>query len=109
MRTPDGAIKWGLVLCLAASPTAAEADRRLIEAVKKGNRDAVRTLAKQKAIVNAVDSDGTTALHWTVRANNLETSQLLIASGANVKTADRYGITPIILAAENGNAPMVQV
>lgn len=35
--------------------------------------------------------------------------QKAIAAGANVKTADRYGVTPISIAALNGNARMIQV
>ena len=36
-----------------------------------------------------------TALHWAVRADDAETAQLLIRAGANVKAANRYGITPL--------------
>ena len=64
----------------------------------------MRALLKQRADVNAAEADGTTALHWAVRADDLETAQLLIRAGANVKAANRYGVTPLSLAATNGNA-----
>ena len=66
-------------------------------------------LLKQNVPVNAVDADGTTALHWAARADDMETVQLLIRAGADVKAADRYGITPLSLAAEVGNAAMIEV
>jgi ankyrin repeat protein len=49
-----------------------------------------------------------TALHWAVRANDMDTVQLLLRSGANAKTANRYGVTPLSLAATNGNAAMIE-
>ena len=44
-----------------------------------------------------------TAMHWAVRGDDLDTVQLLIKAGANVSAANRYGITPLSLAATNGN------
>jgi uncharacterized protein len=44
-----------------------------------------------------------TALHWAVRADDLETTQTLIRAGANVSAANRYGVTPLSLAATNGS------
>jgi ankyrin repeat protein len=88
------------VICLTAVLHAADTDKRLIDAVKNGNRETVRSLLKEKVPVNAREADGTTALHWAARADDIETAQLLMRAGADVKAADRYGITPISLAAE---------
>jgi len=54
----------------------------------------------------ADDPDGTTPLHWAVRANDLDAAQRLLHSGANPDAANRYGVTPLSLAAENASAPM---
>ena len=81
---------------------------RLVDAVKAGNRDAVRALLKQRVDVNTPEADGMTPLHWAVRADDVQTAQLLIRAGANVKAASRYGITPISLAATNGNAGLIE-
>ena len=70
---------------------------------------AVRSLLNQKVDVNAPGTDGTPALHWVVRVDDLDTAQLLIQAGANVKLADRYGVTPIYLACTNGNAAMIKL
>ncbi len=82
---------------------------RLIDAVKEGNRTAVRSLLAQRANVNAAEPDGMTALHWAVRANDIGTAEMLVHAGANVKAVSRYGITPIKLAAENGSVAMTEL
>ena len=83
-------------------------DTRLAEAAMHEDNAAVRVLILQKADVNAVLPDGTTALHWAVNADDLETVSLLIQSGANVKAKDRYGFTPLYFAATNGNAAVIR-
>jgi ankyrin repeat protein len=70
---------------------------------------AVRSLLQQKVDVNEPGKDGTPALHWMVRVDDIETVQLLIRAGADVKLADRYGVTPLYLACANGNAPMIKL
>jgi ankyrin repeat protein len=99
------ALLVGVSLQLSAlSPvTAAGGGTTLIDAVKAGNRTAVRTLAT-KSTVNGAEADGMTALHWAVRADDADTVKLLIKAGANVSAANRYGITPLSLSATNGNA-----
>ena len=64
--------------------------------------------ATEREEVNAVGPDGTTALHWAVRADDLPKVEALIKAQANVKAADRYGITPLNLAAVNGNAVIMK-
>jgi ankyrin repeat protein len=78
------------------------------DAVMNGNKAAVRALLQQKTNVNAAQVDGTTALHWAVQANDLETADLLIRAGAKVSAANREGATPLMLASVNGNAAMLQ-
>jgi ankyrin repeat protein len=87
----------------------AAADQRLIDAVKEGNRAEVRQLLRTKTAANEAEPDGTTPLHWAVRAGDLETAKLLLAAGARATAANRYGVTPLALAAANGDAPAVQM
>jgi ankyrin repeat protein len=87
----------------AVSLSAAAGTTSLIDAVKAGDRAAVRTLLSRTTVNNS-EADGMTALHWAVRADDAETVALLIRAGANVSAANRYGITPLSLAATNGNA-----
>ncbi len=96
-----------VLLSVVAGMRAAETDRRLVEAARQGNRESVRSLLRAKAPVNTPAADGTTALHWAVRADDIEMTRLLLQAGADVRLADRYGITPLKLAAENGSAAMI--
>jgi ankyrin repeat protein len=84
------------------------ASTELADAAMTRNGNAVRSLLQRKADVNAPQIDGTTALHWAVRLDDLETAELLIRAGANVSAANRAGATPLQLAALNGNAAMVE-
>src|SRR5215813_4602872 len=64
--------------------------------------------AAEREDVNMVGTDGTTPLHWAVRADDLQKVESLIRAGAKVNVADRYGITPLNLASVNGNAQIVR-
>jgi len=85
------------------------ADLRLADAAKQGDRKAVRALLDQHADVNAPQVDGTTALHWSVRDDDVEMSRLLLKAGANPNAANRYGMTVLSQACTNGNGEIVQM
>jgi uncharacterized protein len=99
---------WLIVATAAAGLSAAGASVSLVDAVKSGHRETVRTLIRQRVDVNAAERDGTTALHWAIRADDVEMAQMLIRAGANVKAENHYGVTPLSLAATNGNATIVE-
>ena len=107
MRLRGLAVVTTLVIALFGF-SASAADLRLVNAVKNSDKAAVSTLLQQKVDVNSPEPDGTTALHWAVRSDDLDTADRLIKAGANAKAANRYGITPLYLAAENGSAPMIE-
>jgi ankyrin repeat protein len=98
---------WFLTLFAAAGWLAA-GDLRLIDAAKGGDAKTVRALLAEHLPVTAGEADGTTALHYAVRNDNLEMADLLIANGAQVNAATRYNITPLSLACDHGNAPMIE-
>ena len=52
------------------------------DAAMHGDKSALRTLLQQKVDVNAPQADGTTALHWAVRENDLEMTDMLLRAGA---------------------------
>lgn len=95
-------------LLLAVAGWGAELDNRVARASMSADKAAVQALIAQKADVNAPLPDGTTALHWAVRADDLQTVDLLVRAGANVKAADRYGLTALSIACTNASAPMVR-
>jgi ankyrin repeat protein len=80
----------------------------LIEAVKKQDVQAVRTLLQQNSAVNTREADGFTALHWAAQRNDLQLVELLLGARADVKASTRYNVTPLYLAATNGNAAMIE-
>jgi ankyrin repeat protein len=98
-----------LLFPLLAWGAPAETDSRLADAAMKRDSAAVRSLLDQKVDVNALGQDGTPALHWVVRVDDLETANLLIRAGADATMANRYGITPLFLACANGNAAMISL
>jgi ankyrin repeat protein len=106
-----GIMRWQFSFFCALillSATSLRANSRLADAAMAPDPEAVRSLLNQKVDVNAPQADGTTALHWAVRQDDLETADLLIRAGANVKAANRFGATPLSLACTNGNAPMIE-
>src|SRR5262245_47263249 len=96
-------------LLLLANLASARAEARLIDAIKHQDKTAIGTLAKQPAQVNTSDPDGTTALHWAAYMDDVETANLLLHAGANVKATNRYGVTPLSLASVNANAAMLEM
>ncbi len=104
-------MRSGIIIAVAAIrcwPLAMQAgDLRLVDAAMNDDTSAVRALIQQKADVNAPLADGTTALHWAVRANDLAMVESLLAAGANVKARDRYGLAPVSLACSNANAAIL--
>lgn len=105
--TRDARLVGALVLGLWLIPAAATA-AGLIDAVKAGDRDAVRALLRQKADVNAADSDGATALHWAVRSGDDRVVAMLLEAGAQATTATRLGVTPMALAAAGASAATIE-
>jgi ankyrin repeat protein len=105
MRTVQfsGLAALALSALLHASPAASVAD-----AAMAGNRDAVRSLLKQAADVNAAQGDGMTALHWAAMKDDADLVQTLLFAGANVRATTRLGAyTPLILAAKNGSGSVI--
>ncbi len=97
------------VAAILGSGSGFAAASEIADAAMNKNPQAVRALIQQKVDVNAPQADGTTALHWAARWDDLETASLLIRAGANARAANRAGATPLFLAALNGNAAMIDL
>ncbi|MCC7125327.1 MAG: ankyrin repeat domain-containing protein, partial [Acidobacteria bacterium] len=99
-------------VCLAALLQAAPQTSRgaVADAAQRGDRDAVRTLLKDAADVNASQGDGMTGLHWAAMNGDAELAQMLVYAGANVHATTRLGnYTPLFLAARQGNTAVIPV
>lgn len=95
----------GLVV-FAVAVAAPKSD--VADAAMHGDNTAVQRLLQQKADVNAQQIDGATALHWAVQSNDLQLADMLLRAGAKPAAANRVGATPLLLAAQNGNAAMIE-
>jgi len=91
---------------LSTAGLAAPGDE-LVEAVKNRDRTAALDLLRQGVDVNTPQPDGTTALAWAARWDDLEIADLLIRAGGDPNTANDYGVTPLSMACTNGSGAMV--
>src|SRR5438105_11084772 len=96
------------LLCVFVSSWLIAGPSDVADAAMSKNAAAVRALIQQKANVNAPQPDGTTALHWAARWDDLDMAAVLIQAGANPQAANRAGATPMFLAAVNGSATMIE-
>jgi ankyrin repeat protein len=96
------------VVCVSAALGAA-ANSPIADAARRSDRDAVRTLLREGADVNAPLGDGMTALHWAAERGDAELTSVLLYAGANVSAVTRIGqYTPLHIAARTGNAAVVK-
>src|SRR5581483_7160739 len=98
----------GCCLLLLSAGAAAAAGSDVADAVMNKDQEQVRSLLQKKADLNAPQADGTTALQWAVRQDNLALVDLLIRGGADVNAANHDGATALYLACLNGSAPMAE-
>jgi ankyrin repeat protein len=104
---------WGFpiafvaILASAVSTVSAQADLRLVTALRNQNLAAARMLIRQKAAVNTADVDGSTPLQWAAHWNDLDTVKALLAAGAKPNASNRYGVTPLHEAATIGSTAVV--
>src|SRR5689334_11802970 len=99
-----------LILATAASAIAFGASSSLVDAARRGDADAVRSLLAGKSVdVNAAAADGSTALEWAVQRDDVKMVEALIRAGANVRAANAFGVQPLAIAAEKGDAEMLRL
>lgn len=69
----------------------------------------VRALVRGGADVNALGTDGSTALAYVVRYRDAEVAKLLLRAGARPDQPTRLGVLPLHVAIENADLASVQV
>ena len=100
-------VALAIVLLVGAVPAA---DSPLLDATKRGDEAAVRSLLAEGADPNVAQGDGLTALHLAAQAGNLEIAELLLAGGAKVEAQTRIGgYTPLHLASQGAHGAVVSV
>ena len=97
-------------VCLPALVAAAPSASPVADAAMRGDVDAVHSLLRQGADVNAAQGDGMTALHWAARNDDSAMLEMLIYAGASPTAVTRIGdYTALHLAAKSGHAQAVEV
>jgi uncharacterized protein len=107
MKAPAPLLLAMLVSVIA--PAASSADVRLLDAVIKRDRNAVRELLKNRTDVNSAQPDGSTALMLAAERNDAEIADLLIRARANVNAANEYGATALSVACATGNVALIEM
>jgi uncharacterized protein len=92
----------------AEPAVAADPDLRLVDAAKRQDRAAVKTLLAQRADVKAVQADGAGPLHWAAHWDDVEMAGWLIAAGADVNVRNDLGVSPLLIASTNASGAMVE-
>lgn len=80
----------------------------LHQAVINNDKQSIKRILSQKALIDERDETGSTALMVATRANNVHAAHMLIEAGADLKSINRYGGTALIPAAERGHVETVR-
>ncbi len=97
-----------LVIMLTAPSYASSSD--LVDAVMNDDFAAAQDLIRKNVQIDQRDAYGSTALQWAIYNENYEIADLLVGeAGAELDLANREGMTPLVLAAETGNAAIVSL
>ena len=97
-----------LSLGILAGATAGS-DDPLITAVKDGLQPEVKAILGKHANVNAVDTNGATALAWAAMRDNVPVAALLLKAKADPNLPDVSAITPLRIAIDNYSLPITKL
>jgi ankyrin repeat protein len=110
MRTSDVRQAWVIAACLSVAVFGSpRPDSAVADAAMRNDIEAVRTLLREGADVNAPQGDGMTALHWAARHGGLEMTGVLLAAHASTEATTRLGnYTPLHFAGQAGHGNVVR-
>jgi ankyrin repeat protein len=82
---------------------------KLHQAIVFGGKPAsIAEIAKDKSLLNARDAFGRTPLYWAIRSCNAEGTDLLVAAGANVVSANEHQASILPVAIWAGRADIAK-
>lgn len=85
-----------------------EAEKKYMEAAKRNDVEAMKVLGRG-VNVNAKNVHNRTALHYAVACRNLEAVDVLLRRRAKLDLQDKYGVSPIHLAAWFGSLAILKL
>jgi len=89
---------------------AAATNTGMVEAARKQDWPTVQAMARQKGVdLNAVSTEGSTALHFAVNAGQLDVVKALLAAGADLTKRNLAGVTPLHLAILDGETAIAKL
>lgn len=89
-------LRRGLILLsLIAATALCGCGKKMHEAAKNGNVDAVRAQLRRGAKIERRDAEGKTPLHWAAQNGHIEVVKLLIEAGADINNKSIVGRTPL--------------
>src|SRR3977135_2949010 len=89
----------GAPLVACAGLVADAVDPPLVNAAKRGDREAVALLLSSRTKRDVAGPEGTSALIWSAYRNDMAMADLLLHAGVDVKAANEYGATALYAAA----------
>ena len=101
-------VTGALLLTLLVTAAWGPPEVPVADAAQRGDVEAVRTLLRQGADVNAAQGDGMTALHWAASNGDAGLVEVLVYAGANVEATTRLGdYRPLHLASRAGHVEAI--
>lgn len=97
-----GALIFTTCQCGKSPEQIRELNNQLFDAAKDGDLKKINDLLRQGAEINAGKSEGMSALHAAIKADQIDAVRLLIEKGADVHATDYQKRTFLHVAAESG-------
>ena len=94
---------------ILSSPALAMGHGNLADVVDGGNRGHALEMIREGTDVNAVQSDGTSALLYAIHQNDLELATALVTAGASPNHQNEYGASTMGEAAMLGNSEILKL
>src|SRR4051794_40429142 len=80
-----------MLLALAIPSVARGAGSEAADAAERRDAATLRAMLSKRVDVKTPQADGTTALHWAVHWNDVESARLLLRAGADPMARNRFG------------------
>jgi ankyrin repeat protein len=94
---------------IGSTPAPASAYASIAEAARKQDWAAVQAMARRGGDLNAVSTEGSTALHFAIHAGEAPAVQTLLDAGANITLRNVAGISPLQLAITSGETAITKM